>query len=53
LPTTVTNKGSRVAKGLVHNLIKKYERGEICQNIFPNLVTDTKKKCDVGMDSFW
>ena len=31
LPATMTNKGSHVAKGLVDDLIQKYEWGEICR----------------------
>jgi len=45
LPATVTNKGSHVAKGLVDDLIKKYERGEIYRlEYVPKLGYRYKKK---------
>jgi len=51
----VTNKGSHVAKGLVDDLIKKYERGEIYRlEYVPKLgYRYKKKKCDIGMYSLW
>jgi hypothetical protein len=43
LPATVTNKRSHIAKGLVEDLISKYERGEISRlELFLNLVTHTE-----------
>jgi hypothetical protein len=45
LPDTVTNKGSQVTKGLVDDLIKKYERGKISVLEFvPNLGYRYKKE---------
>jgi hypothetical protein len=44
LPATVANKRSHVAKGLVEDLIKKYETGEISRLEFVSKgVTGTEK----------
>lgn len=43
------------AEGVIDDLIKKYERGEISalNFFFPNLVADTKMICCISVNWLW